>query len=179
MPFRRSGGFTVIELMVVVVIMSVLVAIALPSFTETMRTNRVASASNLMMATFAYARTEAIRSKTTATVCPREKDGMRCGSNWNDGMLVWSNDNGDANVTDSEVRRIVEPPAGVEFTQETAQQVSFDARGRVAFNATGEPPPERMEYVLQAKECKAGSKARRVIRLNPIGQITIKQGECQ
>ncbi|MCE4352208.1 prepilin-type N-terminal cleavage/methylation domain-containing protein, partial [Xanthomonas hortorum pv. cynarae] len=43
MSFRRSAGFTLLELMITIVVLAILLTIALPSFRGVIRSNRVAS----------------------------------------------------------------------------------------------------------------------------------------
>ncbi len=69
---RHGGteyGFTLIELMVVIVVMALLLAIALPSFEATINNNRLAGASNELMASIQTARMEAVRRNARAGVC--------------------------------------------------------------------------------------------------------------
>lgn len=58
-----------VELMVTVAIVGVLAMIAIPSFRETMRNNRVVSASNEVIGALNYMRSEAIKRGKRVTLC--------------------------------------------------------------------------------------------------------------
>jgi type IV fimbrial biogenesis protein FimT len=62
-------GFTLIELMVTIAVAAILLAIATPSFTSIINSNRLTSASNEMVATLQAARMEAVRLNTAVNVC--------------------------------------------------------------------------------------------------------------
>lgn len=65
-----SRGFSLIELLIVVVILGVVAAIAAPNFQNTIENNRVNSAAEGMRDAIAVARTEAIRQGTQVTLQP-------------------------------------------------------------------------------------------------------------
>jgi len=66
---RRQRGFTLIEMMTAIGVLGVLTAVAVPSFTNMINRNRLASESNDLLAAIRYARTEAIRSNARVTFC--------------------------------------------------------------------------------------------------------------
>ena len=55
----RSPGFTLIELLVVLAVLAILVTIAIPSFQNIIRDNRVTAQSNELTALISYARSQA------------------------------------------------------------------------------------------------------------------------
>lgn len=63
-------GFTLIELMVTIAVLAVVIAVAVPSFLETISSNRLTSAGNEAAALFQLARTEALRRNQAFVVCP-------------------------------------------------------------------------------------------------------------
>lgn len=67
---HREHGFTLVELLLVVVIMGILTAIAMPNFTQLIRSMRIKNASFDVYASIAAARSEAITRNTTVTITP-------------------------------------------------------------------------------------------------------------
>lgn len=57
---RRRGGFTVIELMAVVVVLAVLLTLAVPAFMDLLARQRLEGAANELSADLQYARSEAV-----------------------------------------------------------------------------------------------------------------------
>lgn len=64
-----ARGFTLIELMVTLAVAAILLAIATPSFTSIINSNRLAGAANEMVAVLQTARMEAVRLNRTVDVC--------------------------------------------------------------------------------------------------------------
>ncbi|MGV8747135.1 pilus assembly FimT family protein [Pseudomonas aeruginosa] len=67
--YSRSRGFTLVELMVIVVLLGVMVAFAIPSFVNLIKGNSMASARNDLQKSLDYARAMAMTNKTGAQVC--------------------------------------------------------------------------------------------------------------
>jgi type IV fimbrial biogenesis protein FimT len=66
---KRNAGFTLLELMTSVAVLGVLSAVAVPSFTNMINRNRLASQSNELLSAIQFARIEAIRSNARITFC--------------------------------------------------------------------------------------------------------------
>ena len=116
----QQSGFTLIELMTVVVVAAVILVFAIPSFEGVINNNKVASATNELTTTLARARLAAIKANTTAEVKPTT------GTNWAAGYQVEADLNGDAT---SEVINIVEAvDDNVTFTG-PASSVIFNSLG--------------------------------------------------
>ncbi len=77
-PFlKKSSGFTLIEVMVVVGLVSVLAALAAPSWSDLVTSNQIRSAVNEWNASVQFARSEALRQNSPVTMCP-SSDGATC-----------------------------------------------------------------------------------------------------
>lgn len=77
---RKTRGFTLLEIMVVVAILGILAAISLPAFRSFIVGQGIKSAAFDLMATLTLARSEAIKRNTTIAVTPN--------GNWQDGWTV-------------------------------------------------------------------------------------------
>lgn len=77
----RQQGFTLIEVLVVIVMIAVLLAIAAPSFVNFTASQRVKTSSFEFYAALSFARSEAIKRRQLVTVAP-------VGSNWSGGWNV-------------------------------------------------------------------------------------------
>jgi len=66
---RKPEGFTLIELMVVVALLGIFAAIAVPSFTQFIANNRTQSLNNELLALLQYARSTAVEERVTIKAC--------------------------------------------------------------------------------------------------------------
>ena len=178
---RRAAGFTLIELMVTIGIAAILLALALPSFTESIRSNRVSTATNQLLATINLARAEALRSKSQAWVCPNGGAGL-CGSDWRQGMVVWTDENGNGSQqVATETKRVIEPLNGVIFDLAGISEIGFDDRGRAIkkapLPATGSTVTN-FTFSMKAETCKTGARNVRSFDINRIGRVSVTKGDC-
>ena len=93
-------GFTMLELVVVMSIVAILMAIAIPSYRYVTNGNRIAAEINGLLGDLQYARAEAVKQGQTVTVCV-SSNGTACtgGTSWQKGWIVFSDVNGDQNYT--------------------------------------------------------------------------------
>lgn len=76
LPFRRSAGLTMIELMVTVAVLAILLAIAAPAFQTMIDNRRLTGAGDNLLADLRFAQSESVKrnAQVTVTVTP--------GSSW-------------------------------------------------------------------------------------------------
>jgi len=79
---QKARGFSLIELMVVLVITAVLINAALPSFNTLISTQERSVALNDLVGAFALARQHAVMNAVIVTVCPLDASN-NCGRDWN------------------------------------------------------------------------------------------------
>lgn len=76
---KRQGGFTLVELMVTIAVLAIISAIAYPSFTSIINSNRLTAAANEVLASAQLARSEAVRLNQTVALCPANATFTDCG----------------------------------------------------------------------------------------------------
>lgn len=102
----QQAGFTLLELVLTLTVITVLITLAIPSFQSTLNRNRMATKSNDIVTAINYARTEAITRSQVSGICP-STDGVNCTDDtWNQGWIVWSDDNGNNAFDANEVVRV-------------------------------------------------------------------------
>jgi len=83
---RRGGGFSLIELLVVVTLIAVLLGIGAPAFVETVRDNRLRTELYALRATLNNARSEALSRRMPVFVC-ESADLTTCATTTNDWIV--------------------------------------------------------------------------------------------
>ena len=130
---RPQLGFTLVELMIVVVIAAVLLSIAVPGFRNVILANSVTSKVNEIVGAMQVARNEAVTRNTRVTFCPMDADDAEdCDADGSlqDGWIVFNDLDDDETVDDDE--EIFAASTG------TAEEMSFDPTGLVVdFRADG------------------------------------------
>lgn len=161
----RCRGFSLIELMITIAVLAILLAIGLPSFQGSLRSNRLATSTNELIATMSLARSEAIRNVRGAMVCP-SADGEACSAapDWNEGWIVWRDMDGDSIASADEVLRYVQPKAQMQIAGPAS--IDFDSRGRV--------PSGLATITLEPEEC-GGRPMRRTVQVRVTGQVAKSQ----
>ncbi|QNK70156.1 GspH/FimT family pseudopilin [Variovorax sp. PAMC26660] len=101
----RMRGVTLVELLVVVSIIGVLLAWAVPSFNLMIQRNRMASESNGFVGDLQFARAEAIKRGQPVTLCPANATSTACANSatWSTGWIVFNDPNGNQTVDAGEV----------------------------------------------------------------------------
>ncbi len=84
-----NRGFTLIELMVTIAVLAIVIAIAAPSFTSVIQSNRTTALHHEILGALQLARSEAVKRRTEVIVC-RSEDQEDCanGADWTVGWIV-------------------------------------------------------------------------------------------
>lgn len=112
----HQGGFTLVELVVTLAIAAILVTLAMPDFSETLRSWRRDSATRALTSSLHLARTESIKSSRKIMVCP-SSNGTSCagGTEWRNGWMVFVDDGATDQAFDAGERilQVTTAPGGI------------------------------------------------------------------
>lgn len=88
---KTKSGFSLVELIVALAVVSVLVAIAAPSFSDMLAQNRLNTQANDLSGAIQFARNEAVKRNQVTSLCRTNSDnGTSCtsGSSWEHWIIV-------------------------------------------------------------------------------------------
>jgi type IV fimbrial biogenesis protein FimT len=152
----RQRGFTIIEILLVIVIIGVFLAIAAPSFVTYTSSQKVKTASFDMYAAMMFARSEAIKRRKCVSVTPTSS------SNW---ITGWS------------VREVVSPTCVLDSTVDTILRTQ-DALSGVTFTTSSASVVYRLDgrltvgtpvAILIEPQIADSSIQNRCVRVDPTG----------
>lgn len=137
----RDGGYTLLELLVVIIIIGIVSAIAFPSFREMINANRLTGAANELVASLQIARAEAIRRNARVVICP-STNGTSCGgADWGR-HISFVDVNRDGAADDALVLRdtVIDAPTQVlgSAAVTAVNRIVFRSDGRARDNVTAD-----------------------------------------
>lgn len=177
MDCKYSRGFTIVEAVISLAIITIFVSMAAPGFFDLIRSNRLTAQMNHFVAAINYARTEAVMRKQQVFICVRSKDECRGGIEWENGWLVFVDENDNARPDKSEIIHQFDPLAeGYNLRPNVnASSLKFLPSGHVR-RATGGLP--LMTFRLCASDAAEGNlrERSREIVINATGRMRAQRG---
>ncbi|PKO84908.1 MAG: hypothetical protein CVU17_01660 [Betaproteobacteria bacterium HGW-Betaproteobacteria-11] len=155
---RRSDGFTLVEMMIVTAVFGILLAIAVPNFTEWIANERVRSSTNDLYAGLMMARSEAMKRNVRV-------DLSRTSGSSTDWSAGWS-----VKLTD-----------GTTFqTQDGDSRVAITGpnTGTVSYSPTGRPVTGSVDTQFSISATGYTSVATRYVCLTLSGMPVVKRTAC-
>ena len=174
-PARRSGrkrisGITLLEVLTVITIVSILMALGVPSYQYVTSSNRISGEVNALLGDLQYARAEAIKEGQTVSVCASTNLTTCSGTTtWQNGWIVFSDVNGSGAVdsANDQILRVQRAfPLGDTFNANKGMKfVTFNREG-FALNLNNPP----ITVTLHAAVPSTGST--RCLQITIVGQLT-------
>lgn len=169
-----SSGFTLIELMVTIALAAILMALAAPSFSATIASNRLSAQTSDLITSLNAARSESIRRGRRVTVC-KSVDGSSCATegDWSTGWIAFEDKDSDAVVDEKETVLLVhqtgENLTMVKGTTNVSSYVSFTPDGRAKLiNGSTQSGTLR---VCSKSSALGDTRRARNVTVNPVGRI--------
>lgn len=152
-PSRRQDGFTLIEGITTLSLSALVLSLGIPSMQHLIAASRITSEANLLTAHLHLARSEAVKRRLPAVLCP-SKDGNQCmgSQDWGQGYMVFIDADNDSRFD-----------AGESVLRHHAMAASLDIdagkRKTVKFQATGWAPGSNLTITLCDGHDRAAPKA--------------------
>ena len=156
---NKNKGFTLIELMTSIAIISVLLALASPSFSEFVKNNKIATSAKNFYSDLNYAKSEAL--KGSAVVVMKPTTGTSYNNGWQ--IFVDVNGNGVYSTGDTILRQ--------QDKLSTNLVVNVGAQSSISFNSYGEinsSVPVNFNFC----DNRTGNTGKNIV-VNPVGLIKI------
>jgi type IV fimbrial biogenesis protein FimT len=131
-PRDWDGGFTLIELMVVVVVLATTLSVGTPLMQDMLQSNQLRAQSSRFLGAINLARSEAVMRNTPVSICPSPMASTgkpECAGNYADGWIVFANPDRDKVVdrgTDQVLQVFEGLPAGFRLTNRTGTRDAFE-----------------------------------------------------
>ena len=139
----NESGFTLMELLIVVAIMSIVAGMAAPSFTTMIQGSTLSVGANDLAASLRLARSEAVKRGSRTSVCISNTSMSATpscgGAGWDDGWVVYNDADADGTIDGGEDVIKVHEPLKFGFSSGASSAftsfVSFNALGSATNNA--------------------------------------------
>lgn len=153
-------GFTLVELLIGLVVLSILVAIAAPSFSTAMAQQRLRQASNELRSTVAIARSEAVKRNGQVRLLPRN-------GGWSNGWCVES---------DPSASACSSAPLSERVMQSNLTITGVDGFTSVNVNSWGRPTAGSLEFEFETEA--TGATCNLCLTLLSDGRVVTESGDC-
>ena len=167
---KNSLGFTLIELMVIVVVLAVTLSLAVPAVQELIKNNRVTGQTNEMLALVSFARNEAIRrnvdSDNPIILRIETFDG-----GWSAEVQDPEGDGAAPCTAQGALRCATNNRVNLEVPDGSAVDIVFNNRGYL-------DPFDEILLAMEHVDCTAGQFQRRLILMRPTGQVESCRAAC-
>jgi type IV fimbrial biogenesis protein FimT len=182
----RNTGFTLVELMFVILIGAILLSLGLPSFRDLIRSTRMTATANDLVADYNLARSEAVKRRVPVTLC-QSPDGTSCEEDADRAFQGWVVfvDDADPQVESAEDGNgVIDDDEEILRVRDIRDGIEVDADGLLTvFLPSGFPDADTAEPLRQLVLCDArgneissgGVSAARGVQISAVGRTTISR----
>lgn len=117
---KSYTGFTLIELIMTLVIVSIVISFGAPALTDLIRNNHLTSKTNMIVTALNLARSEAIKRNTTITMCASSDQATCTNDGWENGWIILDND---------QVLKVFDPIEGLASVASTVGSLQYTSNG--------------------------------------------------
>jgi type IV fimbrial biogenesis protein FimT len=169
---NRNTGFTMFELIVVVMIVGILTAVGTPTFKYVTASNRIAAEVNGLLGDMQYARSLAVKEGQSVTICT-SSNGTSCAgatvNTWHSGWIVFMDPNVNQTVDAGETILRVQPAftGGDQFTGGGTPVFTSATFNRMGYAPTG----QAAVINISLHDSTNNVQWTRCLAVNPIGSV--------
>lgn len=169
---------TLIELLIVIAVIGILMALAVPSFSLLMAKRAVTAAASDISTDFRFARSEALKRSNFVSVC-RSSNTTSCdgaAGSWHTGWIVFTDKDGDGVVDggDDVVLRVHQATSGMHYM---GNVTSSSTSHRITFRPNGMAPGAADSWVLTPVSSSAKGSTR-LLCISAQGRMALRaQGD--
>lgn len=161
---RKSRGFTLIEVLIVIAIVAVIASFGIPQFNSLMQNGRLSTQVNELQGLMQLARSEAATNRVVTRICG-STDQTTCNTNnWEGGAILFRDRDNNGSASAAELVRVMPAVTNGNTIRGVTGAISFLADGTLASTA-----------MLRICDTR-GADSSRQIRLNTAGQSRISKG---
>ena len=174
-PSASERGYSLLELMIVIVLIGIIMAIALPAGRDFIVQSRLTAQTNTLITDILYARSEAGNRGLSVVLCPMA-DATSCSASnadWaiNRYTFVDTNGNGGQDSGEGRLKTATPMPKGLTLTAQ-----GFNDATRIRFNNTGGLLP--LGSSGSFKLCAEGASSGRLVSVGINGRPTSNRVSC-
>jgi len=174
-------GMTMVELLITIVVVTILLALGVPSFQEFIKNNRLTAQTNAFVTAIQLARSEAIKRGSFTTICASTDQATCSGTdNWSTGWIVFSDLNQDGAPDVGASAPLCEETEDCMIrTSGALTMATMDGAGNndIRFRPTGMTNnATAVTFTMTGYDCK--HEQARNIRITRMGHMTVSHQPC-
>ncbi len=147
MVTKTTTGFTLIELIVTVFVLSMVLVLGVPGFQNSVRNSYMTTATNDLVTAFQLARSEAVKRRTPVVLCvtdnSSDENDADCNpdKSWTDGWLAFVDNDGDNALGENDDIVLRHPPVTERGSVRVLLATEGELADRIVYDPSGFPRP--------------------------------------